>query len=119
MRTSRHRRTSEPLTRLVVALAVMILLSINGSLAFAKPDDADHFEKKIRPLLLSQCVSCHGPDKVKGRLRLDSAELFAKGGVSGPIVTPGRPDESTLIRAVRQGGDLKMPPGGKLKDQEI
>jgi hypothetical protein len=107
------------LVRSLVAFAVVILWNMNGPLAFAKPDDADHFEKKIRPLLLSQCVSCHGPDKVKGRLRLDSAESFVKGGASGPTVTPGKPDESMLIRAVRQVGDLKMPPGGKLKDQEV
>ncbi|MFO0878165.1 MAG: PSD1 and planctomycete cytochrome C domain-containing protein [Gemmataceae bacterium] len=83
----------------------------------ANPDD--HFEKKVRPLLLSQCISCHGPEKVRGGLRLDSADGVAKGGDSGPVVRPGKPEESLLIRAVQHDGDLKMPPKGKLKDQEV
>jgi hypothetical protein len=79
---------------------------------------SDHFEKKVRPLLLARCVACHGPEKSKGGLRLDAAGI-ARGGDSGPVVVPGRPDESRLIQAVRQTGDLKMPPKQRLKDQEI
>ncbi len=78
----------------------------------------DHFEKKVRPLLLAKCVSCHGPDKAKGGLRMDAAGI-AEGGDGGPVVVPGKPDESRLIKGVRQFGDLKMPPNSKLKDQEI
>jgi cytochrome c553 len=83
------------------------------------PDPAGHFEKKVRPLLLARCVRCHGPDKAKGSLRLDSASGLAKGGASGPPVLPGRPEDSLLVRAVRHDGDVKMPPEGKLKEQEI
>jgi cytochrome c553 len=79
---------------------------------------ADHFEKKIRPLFLARCARCHGPEKSKGGLRLDAAGI-RKGGDSGPVVVPGKPDESLLVRAVRHDGDQKMPPRGKLKDQEI
>ena len=55
-----------------------------------------------------------------GGLRLDSAEGVAKGGNSGPAIVPGKPDESLLMQAIRQThARLKMPPGGKLKDDEI
>jgi cytochrome c553 len=100
---------------LILAFAGIVLLAGNGVLAA----DADHFEKKVRPLLLSKCVSCHGAEKVKGRLRLDSGEGLAKGGEAGAVVVPGKPEESILIRAVRHDGDRKMPPSEKLKDQEI
>src|SRR3954466_192518 len=88
-----------------------------AALARAQKPDADLFEKKVRPLLLARCVKCHGAEKVKGRLRLDSGEGGARGGESGPVVVPGKPDESLLIQAVRQAGELKMPPGGKLGDR--
>jgi cytochrome c553 len=101
-----------------VVLATVALLAVNVTPAAGQPD-ADHFEKTVRPILLTKCVSCHGPDKTKGNLRLDSAEGIAKGGESGLAVVPGKPDESLLIRAVRHDGERKMPPNGKLKDQEI
>src|SRR5262245_14033300 len=62
---------------------------------------------------------CHGPDKPKGGLRLDSAEGVARGGNTGAAINPGKPDVSLLIQAVRQTGDLKMPPKEKLTDREI
>jgi mono/diheme cytochrome c family protein len=55
-----------------------------------------------------------------GGLRLDSADSVKQGGKSGPPIVPGKPDESLLIQAIRQTHErLKMPPGGKLKDEEI
>lgn len=78
----------------------------------------DHFETKVRPLFLKHCAGCHGPEKTKGGLRLDGVGI-SRGGDSGPVIVPGKPDESLLIRSIRYEGDLKMPPAGKLKDQEI
>src|SRR5436190_202713 len=43
----------------------------------------------------------------------------ARGGASGAVVVPGKPGESLLIQAVRQTGELRMPPGEKLKPQEV
>jgi cytochrome c553 len=79
----------------------------------------EHFEKKVRPLFLARCVKCHGPEKPKGGLRIDSAAGLAQGGQSGPVISPGKPEDSLLIQAIRQTGDLKMPPNSKLKEQEI
>ncbi|MFO0951872.1 MAG: DUF1549 domain-containing protein [Isosphaeraceae bacterium] len=77
------------------------------------------FESKVRPLLANRCWKCHGPEKAKGGLRLDSAEAMTRGGDSGPVVMPGQPGSSPLIEAVRYQHDLKMPPSGKLPDAEI
>ncbi len=79
---------------------------------------SDHFESKVRPLLLAKCASCHGTEKSKGGLRLDGSGI-ARGGESGPVLVPSMPDQSLLIKAVRQTGDLKMPPKGQLNDHEI
>jgi hypothetical protein len=43
----------------------------------------------------------------------------ARGGTSGPVIVPGKPDESRLLRAVRRTGDLQMPPEGPLDRREI
>ena len=53
-------------------------------------------------------------------MRLDSREALLTGGDLGPAIVPGKPDESRLIRAVRQTDDeVSMPPEGKLTDRQI
>ncbi|NND97780.1 MAG: DUF1553 domain-containing protein [Pirellulaceae bacterium] len=101
----------------ILALAAMP----HGAVA---DDDSERslelFEKHVRPLLLDQCIRCHGPEKQQGGLRLDSAKWLRKGGDSGPILSPGDPDESLLIRAVRyKDPALEMPPRGRLPDTTI
>ena len=82
-------------------------------------DSPDFFEARIRPVLVNTCFTCHAASQLGG-LRLDSRESILKGGKSGPAIVPGDPDKSLLIQAVRQGNPkLKMPMGGKLKEQEI
>jgi hypothetical protein len=83
------------------------------------PQAAAYFEKEVRPLLVKSCHRCHGPKKQEADLRLDSRAAALKGGASGPAVVPGEPAKSLLLRAVRQEGDLKMPPSRKLPDDQI
>lgn len=78
----------------------------------------EFFETHIRPVLIEQCVSCHGPQKQESGLRLDSREALFKGGAEGAAVVPGRPEESLLIEALRHEG-LEMPPEKKLDDAVI
>jgi len=87
--------------------------------AKADPKAAAFFESKIRPLLAQQCGACHGEKAQKGGLRVDSAAAFFKGGDTGPMVVPGHPEKSSLISAISYAKDLKMPPQGKLKPQQI
>jgi cytochrome c553 len=87
----------------------------------SKPDSAqeEFFEARIRPVLVSNCLMCHGAEKHKGGLRLDARDAMLRGAESGPVVVPGKPDESPLIEAVRYQGEVRMPPKGKLSDDEI
>src|SRR5262249_56614780 len=78
------------------------------------PKAIEFFEKQVRPLLADNCLSCHGPMKQRGGLRLDSRAGMMKGSDSGPVVVPGEPDKSLLIQAVRQQDNVKMPPKSKL-----
>ena len=81
--------------------------------------EEEFFETKVRPVIFDRCLDCHGREKSKGGLRLDSREAVLKGGESGPVVLPGKPDASRLIAAIRYDGDVQMPPKGKLKDEDI
>jgi mono/diheme cytochrome c family protein len=79
----------------------------------------EFFEKRVRPILAENCFSCHGAEKQKAGLRLDSPAALLKGSETGPVVIPGNPADSVLIRAIRQEGDVKMPPKGKLPAEAI
>jgi hypothetical protein len=86
-----------------------------------KPDSqaVEFFEKKVRPMLAENCVSCHGPKRQQAGLRLDSRNALLKGSEDGPVVVPGEPDKSALIRAVRYGGEIKMPPKAQLPAEAV
>ncbi len=92
------------------------LLSSFGILhsAFAAADGIAFFEQKVRPVLVEHCYECHSAEakKLKGNLYLDSKTGWEKGGDSGdPIIVPGRPEASLLIRTVQHlEEDLEMPP---------
>ncbi|WP_439621915.1 PSD1 and planctomycete cytochrome C domain-containing protein [Gemmata sp.] len=78
----------------------------------------DHFEESIRPLLSEHCFRCHGADKQKGGLRVDSREALLAGGDSGAAIVPGKPEESLFVQALKHDG-LKMPPSKQLPDEQI
>ena len=78
------------------------------------------FTADVLPILEERCVECHGPDKVKGSLRLDSAaEVFA-GDAEFWTVIPGQPEDSLLLQRVELPADDPdvMPPKGKLLTPE-
>ena len=77
------------------------------------------FEMEVRPLLHGNCLACHSHETKSSGLSLESRESTLSGGNRGPTVRPGDPEHSRLIQAVMQVGDLKMPPTGKLRDEEI
>jgi uncharacterized membrane protein/mono/diheme cytochrome c family protein len=51
----------------------------------------------VQPLLQARCYNCHGPNKQKGKLRLDQQEYILKGGKDGKVIKPGKADESEMI----------------------
>lgn len=73
------------------------------------------YEGVVQPILNAKCVSCHGEDKQKGKLRLDKPEFILKGGKTGNTVLVGKPDDSELIHRVNlpQEDDDHMPPKEK------
>ena len=99
-------------------LAILIGLFLSTT---SRADD-EFFEKKIRPVLVEHCYSCHSQSakKLKAHLLLDSREAMLKGGDTGPAIVPGAPEKSLLVKAISYTDvDLTMPPRGKLPPAAI
>ena len=101
--------------------SLLLATALAGFTAHASEEADRLFSEKVWPLLESRCVSCHGPDKVKGSLRLDSREAVLKAGDSGQAaVVPGKPADSLLLHAVMHSKkELEMPPKEKLTTNDI
>src|SRR5437899_8714417 len=72
------------------------------------------FDKDILPIFKAACFRCHGEERQKGDLRLDSLEAVIKGGGDVKAVVPGASAKSALVLAVAQISDeIAMPPKRK------
>ncbi len=94
------------------------------------PVDKDHaarmaqgvqlFKDKVRPVLMSKCLRCHGGKKIESEFDLHDRELLLKGGMGGPAVLPGKSKESLLYKVVAHLKEPHMPEGGdKLPDATV
>lgn len=72
------------------------------------------FTTDIKPIFDKSCVRCHGVEKPKARLRLDSLDSVLKGGEHGKVVAAGKSAESKLVHGVAHltHEDYFMPPPG-------
>ena len=70
------------------------------------------YDADIKPIFEKSCIKCHGPEKQKGKLRLDSLPATLKGGEDGKVVEAGDSAKSMLVHNVAHLGDedLFMPP---------
>src|SRR5256885_2293482 len=72
------------------------------------------YAKDIRPIFEASCFRCHGEERQKGDLRLDSLEAVLKGGEDGKVIVPGASKKSLLvIAASRIDDETAMPPKPK------
>ena len=80
------------------------------------------FVRDVLPILDARCVECHGPDKVKGSLRMDTAAELFSGDPEWWSVMPGKPDESLLLERVllpADDPDAMPPKGDRLTSAQI
>jgi len=90
--------------RAALALITLLPVAVRGD------DGVDFFEKKVRPVLVEHCHSCHAGKKEKGGLRLDTPDAIRKGGDSGPAVK-AKDEGSLLLQMVARAPDVPaMPP---------
>ncbi|MDX5340167.1 MAG: DUF1549 domain-containing protein, partial [Cyclobacteriaceae bacterium] len=74
----------------------------------------------VRSIFAHNCYKCHSGAKIEGELRLDEKEFVFAGGENGPIIEPGNPKKSELIRRISLSKNHKdvMPEKGKLLSKE-
>ncbi|MBI2808455.1 MAG: PSD1 domain-containing protein [Planctomycetes bacterium] len=100
--------------KLAISVAAFFLITAVSRAQADRGKQLEFFEKYVRPVLADNCFSCHGGAKIKGGVRLDR-----KAGVfrisEEPLVVPGHPQKSLLVKAIRHEIDAKMPPAPKKK----
>jgi mono/diheme cytochrome c family protein len=121
MRTNRRNRYVA-----VVAAAALPVIAVGwgGSLRAQKPEAAApavDFARDIQPIFQSQCYECHGPEKARGRLRLDVGTAAMKGGETGLAIVPGNSEKSLLVRRILGLDDEERMPkdGDPLPEAQI
>ncbi len=104
-------------TSIVILTGMALAVNLDGA-AEGKVD----FAKDIQPILQQNCVKCHGADKQKGKLRLDSRAAALKGGKDGPALVAGDAAKSDLIRRVslpKTDDDVMPSEGDPLSKAQI
>ena len=102
----------------ILVLTILLALCEPALAAGNEAAAIRQFEQVIRPVLASECLECHGEQKQKGGLRLDSREAILRGGDSGPALVLGDPAASLILSALRYE-DLEMPPEDPLAEATI
>jgi mono/diheme cytochrome c family protein len=90
---------------LAMAAISSVVCRLSAGEATAK---APRFETEVLPLLQTKCLRCHGEKAKKAELDLRTRAGILNGSESGPVIQPGKPQESLLYEMVHNG---KMPPG--------
>src|SRR5262245_25105698 len=122
--TQMKHRFQNALWRFFICVASVLICGCFSGFVWAgapqpSAQQIEFFESRIRPVLAEHCWSCHGPKKQSGGVRLDSRKCILDDSDNGPIVVPGDPEKSALVRAIRQTGAIKMPPKNKLPQPAI
>jgi mono/diheme cytochrome c family protein len=106
----------------VIRLAIATTLSLAALNLSAAPVDLSKlpppstqqgvtYEKDIKPIFDASCIRCHGNERPKAQLRLDSKEGALRGSKEGKVITPGNSEKSKLVIAVaRLDEETAMPP---------
>ena len=110
-----HAQPEVTMKRIPHTLAPALILTALPWLATGDAVAAVDFNQDIRPIFQKVCLECHGPEKQKGKLRLDSREAALKGGQDGAVIVPGNAAKSDLYRRVTLAPDHDdfMPTKGK------
>jgi hypothetical protein len=113
--------TFSPMLRLVTALSALVLIGAGIELPLRQACAAEQrvsFSEDVLPLLKWRCASCHQPTGEgyeKSGLDLTSYQGVMKGTRFGPMVIPGDPEMSNLMRLLdwRVAPAIRMPHGKK------
>ncbi len=67
------------------------------------------FGLHIAPVLVAQCSECHGAERPRAEFSVDTFRRLLRGGDSGPVLVPGKPAESLLVKMIKGMAGARMP----------
>src|SRR5579871_537927 len=113
-----------PVSLPALVAAAGFLLFAHPARAQDAPNSPAFYTQKIRPILMTNCGKCHFNMSHKGGLAMDNRALMLKGGRNGPVIVPGDPASSMLVKLIRHEGPPKdprpMPPKApRMSDADI
>ena len=123
MRMSNRRQLR--LRRVGILATAVWIIGLTGLFAGQKSGaniftEADVFKEKVAPIFAANCVFCHGDKIQRSGLDLRTLESVMKGGGRGPLVIPGKPEQSLLYKVLTHAEEPAMPQGmDKLSDTDI
>ena len=105
----------------VVWVSVALVLAVEEAAGSLSLEQTEFFESRIRPILAQDCYECHSvAGKQKGGLLLDHRAGWQAGGNGGPVIVPGKPEESRLLWAIRHDEEtLAMPKSGAKLEEAV
>src|SRR5262245_49434789 len=93
----------------VFALMTLGFLAVVPTTAEEPTSSSVDFIRDVQPLFKAYCFSCHGPQKQRGGLRLDTKAAL-QGGDAGLVILPGKSQESLLVKKITSEDDtVRMP----------
>jgi len=115
--------------RISVWLSVLILIS-GVVCAEEKPVSPQHskemaaglalFKSQVRPVLVKQCVRCHGGEDTEAEFDLTTRELLLQGGENGAAIEVGKANSSRMMKLLQHEIEPEMPmDASKLPAAEI
>ena len=90
---------------------ILFAIGITGTISIHSAD----FDQDIAPIFVRSCVECHNGFDLKGKLNLSQRNSALKGGKSGTLILPGKPEESLLWNKIKNDD---MPPDKPLDQKE-
>ncbi len=93
-----------------------------GAVPELGPNEVPSYDEHVEPLVKRYCISCHRPGKKNNNYIMTSYEEVMNTGDHAPVIIPGDPDNSILVKLIR-GEKLDfsrpMPPNRRMPDEAI
>lgn len=107
-----------------ISLFSVVGMALGMTAGSAVAEEKLDFEKQIWPFVKNSCVKCHKPPytdergrkrKPKAGMVITNKKAFMEGGEEGPVIVPGKPDESEFLQRtlLPLDHDDHQPPEGK------
>jgi hypothetical protein len=126
LRRGRSGANTAKATLLACLILITMLLPRGAFAAESAPiftaEKIEFFEKKVRPIFVEHCYTCHSADtQPHGELRVDDRNGLIRGGDSGPAVVPGHAEQSLLLKRVTSPDAKRRMPkeGAPLSEGQI